>query len=436
MALTVGTLVLYINGSPLIFSCGPIAGGTGTVNARLFRAPDNGGTPGTFIAVTDTTVINDGNYYQPYNFTDLSTGSYWFMVTATDDNVSVDSNQVLLSQTVPSMRLSAFRRLIRFFARHAGDSTYYPTTMVDFAGRRAAAELIEETKLLLRTDTFNTSASQQSYTLTQAAFRPDRIDTVWLSGANVTLPPGPGYYGTSYDDGPGETAWGSWAYSLGAPASYPPDMGQGTRLDIVSNVFVNDLTVATDLSGQPTFGSFTNNNTLALFPIPDNTYTVNYRWVDFFTAWETGVALTSATVDTNGVVTSVSIIDGSDNYTAAPTVSFVGGTTDVFATGTAVINSAGSVTGITITDGGSNYFSTPTVLLNGADTTDVSLNLAPDYLNEVVSLGGPAFLQFNEPTVALASPKGQEFRAWIQRMKSQIGGLGQKVLARSAGRRY
>lgn len=73
-------------------------------------------------------------------------------------------------------------------------------------------------------------------------------------------------------------------------------------------------------------------------------------------AFNTGVgsgAQASATVDSTGVVTGISVNNAGSGYVSAPRVQIVGNGAD--ATAVATISAGGVVTGITVTNGGSGY---------------------------------------------------------------------------------
>ena len=74
----------------------------------------------------------------------------------------------------------------------------------------------------------------------------------------------------------------------------------------------------------------------------------------------------TGTVTLNGdIVDSVTITDGGEYYTSAPSVTFSGGGGSG-ATGTAVISAGGLVTGVTINTAGTGYSSAPTVTIGNS----------------------------------------------------------------------
>lgn len=90
---------------------------------------------------------------------------------------------------------------------------------------------------------------------------------------------------------------------------------------------------------------------------------LNYLANDYAIVWLTPkIILSTATgtaVRASNAVSGVTLTSGGSGYTAAPTVTFTGGS-GTGAAGTAVI-SGGVVTGVTITAGGSGYTTDPTV---------------------------------------------------------------------------
>jgi len=86
---------------------------------------------------------------------------------------------------------------------------------------------------------------------------------------------------------------------------------------------------------------------------------------------------------TSTLLTSISVTNGGTGYTAAPTVSIIGGGgTGAVATATF---SGGSVTGITITNVGSGYTSAPTIVLTGGGTNPAAVATASALLSNFVS---------------------------------------------------
>ena len=101
-------------------------------------------------------------------------------------------------------------------------------------------------------------------------------------------------------------------------------------------------------------------------------------------------------------ITSITLLTGGSGYTAAPTVTIMGGGGSG-ATATASINSSGVVTGITLTNPGTGYTSAPTVVLGGPGTgatvgASIGAALANNvYLTGNVTFAGSAPLTFTQP---------------------------------------
>lgn len=315
-----------------------------------------------------------------------------------------------------TLTISAARNLVRVFARNAGDASFYPTYMLDLALFRAANELIRGAHLALRTDAQATVADQASYTVTPTIFRCDRLDSVFLTGTNVQVRMGQQY-----------PVLREWLYARGAPLDSYGDRFKTARLAIVDYTDLNDYAIACPTTGQPVMIGFQNDGTYNLWPTPDQVYNVNRRWSDLFTTWTFGIPTVSFT-NTAGVLSAVVVTDGSDTQGAlAVTFSDTGGGTG--ATGTATVTN-GALASVAITAGGTGYTSATQLLLNGFNANNQTFNLPDDLLYEVLSLGAPAFLQFNDPEHAYATEKGAEFKAYIKSVAGIIGGLGVKKIIR------
>ena len=313
--------------------------------------------------------------------------------------------------------ISESRQLIRVFSRNAGDPTVYATTMVDFSFQRAANELIRQAHLILRTDTTSTLTGTSSYATPVSTFRCDRMDSAFLSGPNVVVDSDFGYSGNGFS-----------GWTRGAP------MGLSTtrrtaRLDIVDYTDLNDYLIADPNPGQPRMIAFQSDGLFSLYPIPDQVYTVNLRWSDFFTSWKRGIPLTSFT-NTAGVLSAPVIVDPSDNYGTTLAGAFVDSGSGAGATLT-VNMSNGSLYSMAVGGGGGTNYSAATILtLGGDNSADQTFNLPDDLMYEILSLGAPAFLQFNDPEKAFATAKGKEFMDFINRIKGMVGGLGVKRIIR------
>lgn len=320
---------------------------------------------------------------------------------------------------IGQLLLSSSRALIREFARNAGDPTFYPTRMLDFAFQRAANELIRKARLCLRTDLQDTVSAQGSYTVLPNTFRCERLDSAFLTGANVVV----------------RRDCEDVGYLRGGPYVRGGDIfpnfqrSKTARLDIIDYTDLNDYVIANQDNRQPTAIAFQDDNIYTLWPTPDQTYTVNLRWADFFTKWALGIPTCTFT-NTAGVLSNVVVTDGSDNFGASMTAAFsdAGGGTGATATATLANGQLASVS--VGGGGGSGYSSATKLLLNGQDSADVAFNLPDDLLYEVMALGTPAFLQFNDPEHAYATAKGQEFKAYIKEIAGRIGGLGVKKIVR------
>lgn len=397
------------------------------------------------------------------------------------------------------MKISTGRKLIRKFARHAGDSTQYPTYMVDFAWRRACNYLIREAQLLLRTDSLTTlgsfrvtvsgsdlvlsavcpnaaswrytedgrttwnalsgtspfsgtltGAATASHTLTlqalsagsvvmgetsvqydagsgdariyydlpagASAFRPERLQMVYLSGPNVVV------------KGCGSAGYFDESLAVRGGQHAPYTVQTSTRLPVVEYSQVADFQFIYSTAGQPEMLSFVSDSQFAVFPQPDMPYTINFRWSDWFTSWNLGTPLTSFT-NTAGILSAPTVVDGSDDQASSMTAAFSDSGSGSGATLTANMSN-GSLYSMTLATGGSNYSASTILLLDGFNSADQTVNLPDDLLDEVVSLGAPAFLQYNEPEHAFASQKGQLFVQFVEKLRGKLGGLGVKKVIR------
>lgn len=311
------------------------------------------------------------------------------------------------------MYISQARKITRFSARNAGDTGFYPTLELDFAIRRAADELIRRAHLLLRIDTVDTVAGTDVYTSElPTAFRTDRLDSAWLSGANVVVDQSQLWNG-SYPDTPAD-------FTVGGP-QYVWQRNGTSRLTRVSNITVSDFAISTGNSGQPYLIGFKLDTSYQIFPNPDKVYTANFRWSDFITTWVIGSALVSVTIS-GGAVSAVSVVDSGDSLGNSITASFVGGGGTGATCACTVTN--GKLVSVIVTAGGSGYTSAPDFQVNGYSWVDQQLNLPGDLLNEVLSLGAPAFLQYNDPQHAYATEKGKLFDQYIERYVGAVGGTG------------
>jgi hypothetical protein len=172
------------------------------------------------------------------------------------------------------MLIGDARDLVKLFARNAGDTTFYPDTMVDTAMQAAADELIMRANLLPRIDSVAVASAATTVSGFPANFRPDRISSVYLTGDNVRVCMG-------------ATSPTAWKYVEGGRSGVPSEPSSAT-LDIVDFNTILDYQISLATTGQPQAIGFQSWTTAALYPIPDDAYTLKVRWFDFFTTWTAG----------------------------------------------------------------------------------------------------------------------------------------------------
>ena len=315
------------------------------------------------------------------------------------------------------LTISSARKIVRYSARSAGDPTVYPTFLVDIAFRRAANYLIREAHLCLRTDSQPTVANQTAYTVTPTTFRCERLDSAYLSGSNVVVNLGRNESGRREAD----YISGGYMGSISHPGT--------ARLAIVDYTDLNDYLIADPRPGQPRMIAFASDGSYSLYPIPDQVYTVNIRWSDFFTAWNPGVPLTSF-VNTGGLLSAVSVIDASDNQGTSLAAAFSDSGGGAGATATATLSNGALASVAVGGGGGANYTAATQLLLGGYNSADQAFNLPDDLLDEVMTLGAPSFLCFADPEKAFASSQGKAFLEFVERIKGKVGGLGVKRIIR------
>ena len=79
-------------------------------------------------------------------------------------------------------------------------------------------------------------------------------------------------------------------------------------------------------------------------------------------------------------------------YVKLPNITFTGGTPDVDASGTAVLNeSTGVLTGITLDNGGEKYSTAPTVTIEGGSGSDGAIGLSIQSLDGTISNAGSGY---------------------------------------------
>lgn len=151
---------------------------------------------------------------------------------------------------------------------------------------------------------------------------------------------------------------------INAQAMYGRDSGQLNKMIINSKVYADMLTRG--IAGMP---QFTQGQDVATAGQLIGAVGKRFIQDDDLCAQlptATGIAVAATTV-----VTSVTISDGGDGYTAAPTVTFSGGG-GTGAAGTAVLTN-GKVTSVTMTNNGTGYTTPPTV-------TFAATGVYPSYL--------------------------------------------------------
>jgi hypothetical protein len=378
------------------------------------------------VIVADSTALtNTGTGLYSYTFTEPAPGltyEYWMEFvyggeTYRVQKFSTGTPVVAVQVGLGNLRISSARKIVRYSARSAGDPTVYPTFLVDLSFRRAANYLIREAHLCLRTDSQPTVANQTAYTVTSTTFRCERLDSAYLSGSNVVVSLGgsePGRREADY-------IRGGYMGSISQPGT--------ARLAIVDYTDLNDYLLGDPNPGQPRMIAFASDGSYSLYPIPDQVYTVNIRWSDFFTTWNPGVPLTSF-VNTGGVLSAVSVIDASDNQGTSLAAAFSDSGGGAGATAAATLSN-GTLASVAVGgSGGTNYTAATQLLLGGYNSADQAFNLPDDLLDEVMMLGAPSFLCFADPEKAFASPQGKAFLDFVERIKGKVGGLGVKRIIR------
>lgn len=387
---------------------------------------DTGATVTTGTMTLASTGLYTFTFTDPaYNLVYLITISYTYLGNTLTKTDVVYGNITPATGNIGTYSISTARRIVRFSARNAGDTTYYPTFLVDLAIKRAANELIRDAHLLSRIDTQDTVANTQAYTVTPGTFRCDRLDSAFLTGPNVVVNGGCGSpYGDFVDEA---------TFIRGGVNGIGYDF-RTAILSVVDWPQMNDYLHNASMSGQPTMIAFNNDQTCNLYPVPDQVYTLNLRWSDFFTTWHDGAPLATVNVGTTGIISSVSVIDGSDNLGTASTATLTSVGSGSGATVTPVLAN-GVLDHVTVGgSGGTGYSGTTAILFGGFSSTDSLLNLPDDYIYAVLTLGAPSYLCMADPEKKFAVTMGEEFKAFVRKIKGNIGGLGvQRIIRR---RRY
>lgn len=184
-------------------------------------------------------------------------------------------------------------------------------------------------------------------------------------------------------------------------------------------------------SGQPTMIGFrdTTNPPIPDYT-PDQSYVLNVRWYQKFTAWTRGQAFITAVV-AGGSITGFNILTPGSIYASAPTITVADPTGGGLSLGTVTVDDSGAIVTIPVNSGGSSYTS-PVVSVNGVSALPGTLPLPDEELELIASLGAVYYLQSSEPNnAATARQKYQLFLQEAARIAA-IGndGTGPQVLTR------
>lgn len=324
------------------------------------------------------------------------------------------------------MYISQARRFIGFTARNAGSPNFYSPEQKDFALQTMGDDLARKARVIPALASFNTMSGIPNYAnVLPSAFRPDRLGSVFLSGTNVTVGYGPNMY-NGYQ-------WVEGGIDGTADCYYR----RTVDLDVVSVQNVQDANKLSMATAQPQCLAFTSWSSLNIAPIPDQVYSVVFRYWDFFTTWTAGVPLVHPTI-ASGVITALTVTDQaavlSPNVSVYPSaltpVVITGDGTGATAT---AAGTYGTSLALTVTGGGSGY-TTARISIAGVDVTDAVLNIPDDLMRKAIVFGGPCFLQNDDPEHAFTKDARQVFDEFILEICGNSGGYGEQEVY-STGRR-
>lgn len=176
------------------------------------------------------------------------------------------------------MDVNSARTLVRLFARNAQDPDMYTNLQIDTSIQTVCDDFIRRTRCTKRTDAITLTASDSDLPAFPTHFLPDALLAAYLTGDNVTVTPGDSGYAGAFGSGRYYTE-GTPAYD-GIPTS--------ATLRIIPYPQLNDLSHATAMTGQPQFVGFSSTTAGAVYPTPDQDYTLNFLWVEPLTAWTAG----------------------------------------------------------------------------------------------------------------------------------------------------
>ncbi len=157
----------------------------------------------------------------------------------------------------------------------------------------------------------------------------------------------------------------------------------------------NQNTIANSTASSPIMFAYKDETTGYVWPAPSQDgYTIEYWYWRKFTSWTPGQACVSATVNTSGTITAVTVIQGGYYPGNSATITVTGGTGSGASLSAILQNNVLST--VTINSGGTGYTS-PTILVNGSTAADITFNLADEALRIIISDGVQGYMQNIEP---------------------------------------
>lgn len=283
------------------------------------------------------------------------------------------------------MYISSARNFLRRAAANAGDATSHSDAQLDDAIQLVVDDFLRHTGLSAVVTDCTLSIGTDSVTLPAGAllFREERLVLAYLDSSNVVVDTQAGWPDPDLVEGGREAT-----HDGENPYPRKPELDVWTIDRMVSQRRGNPQ------SGQPVAIAFESARVAYLWPNPDLAYTLKLKWRLPLVTWEPGIPLLTAVL-TGTAISAVTVVSGGGGiFTTAPALTFSGGGgTGAAATATL---SNGRVTAVGSITGGTGYTSAPTVLAGGYDATDQLLNLADDYLREVLKFGGVHQLLIND----------------------------------------
>jgi hypothetical protein len=164
-----------------------------------------------------------------------------------------------------------------YFCRNGGVYASRFPAQLDYAIWAAADRFIRETRCLPRVDQITLTNGTAALPAFPTTFRPDRLITAYLTGSNVKVQ----WVGGLIPE---------YAYNtIGAPIYAGDALSYSSaRLLRKDYQWLSDLSIARNISQQPALIAFDTWTTGLVYPNPDDNYTLNLRWTDFFTSWTYG----------------------------------------------------------------------------------------------------------------------------------------------------